>query len=189
MKIRKTDNPISPRDKSFFLDFYQAHKHLMYYLANKYTSRSADAEDLVQDALLRLVHHIPTLKRLDKEKTAKYVALTVKTAFLDYERAKHTKLMLYMDAADFEKIMEKQLPELEVEHKASVRIAIDQLKSEIPLRDWLILEGKYITGLSDEEIGALVGVTPGSVRMLLYRAREKARSILGEDSVIGIGGD
>lgn len=189
MRKHKMDGPISPSDKHYFLEFYQAHKQLMYYLANRYTMNSEDADDLVQDALLRLIHHIPTLKRLEKEKSARYVALTVKSTFLDYERARHKELMINMDESDFERIIEMQLPELDVEQKASVRLAVVQLKTEIPLRDWLILEGKYITGLSDEEIGALVGVTAASVRVLLYRAREKARAILGEDSVIGIGGD
>lgn len=189
MRRRKRDNPISPLDKRFFLEFYQNHKQLMLFLANRYASCADDADDLVQDALIRLMHHIPTLKGLDKEKSAKYVALTVKTTFLDYERGRHNELMLCMDESDFERIIEKQLPELDMDYKVSVSIAVAQLKAEIPLRDWLILEGKYITGFSDEEIGALVGVTPASVRMLLYRAREKARAVLGEDSVIGIGGD
>ena len=189
MRKRKTDNPISPKDKRFFLDFYESHKRLMYYLAKRYTSNSTDADDLVQDSLLRLIHQIPTLKRLDKEKTVKYVALTVKTTFLDYEKARHKELMFYIDDSDFERILEKQLPEWDVEQKIFISMAIAQLREELPLRDWLVLEGKYITGLSDEEIGILVGVTAASVRMLLYRGREKARSILGENAVIGIGGD
>lgn len=180
---------MSHTDKTFLLEFYDKHKHLLYYLAKRYTSNSEDADDLVQDTLLRLIRNVSTLRMLDKESLTTYVALTVKTAFLDYEKSKHKELMMYIDNADFEQILEKQLSELDVEHKASIGIAIARLKKELPLRDWIVLEGKYMTGLSDEEIGHLVGVSASSVRMLLHRARENARAVLGEDSVIGIGGE
>lgn len=180
---------MSHTDKTFFLEFYDNHKRLLYYLAKKYTSNSEDADDLVQDTLLRLIRNVSTLKKLDEDKSAKYVALTVKTTFLDYEKTKHKELMMYIDNSDFERILEEQLPELDVEHKVSINIAVAQIKEAMPLRDWIILEGKYITGLSDEEIGRLVGVAASSVRMLLHRARETARTVLGENAVIGIGGD
>ena len=45
-------------------------------------------------------------------------------------------------------------------------------------REWILLEGKYILGYTHEELGALIGVAPNSVRMILCRAKEKARSIL-----------
>lgn len=180
---------MSHADKTFFLEFYDKHKRLLYYLAKRYTSNPEDADDLVQDALLRLIHNVSTLKELDEEKSAKYVALTVKTAFLDYEKSKHTELMMYIDNSDFERIMEKQLPALDVEHKVSIGIAISLLKETLPLRNWIILEGKYITGLSDKEIGRLIGVSASSVRMLLHRAREAAKAVLCEDMIIGMGGD
>lgn len=189
MKKRQSPKPMCNADKEFILDFYESHKRLMYYLAKRYTTSPTDAEDLVQDSLLRLIHNVSTIKRLEPEKAARYVALTVKTTFLDYEKTRHKELMLYIDDSDFERILEKQLPELDVEHNISVRMSIAQLREKMPLREWIILEGKYITGLSDEEIGSMVGVAASSVRMLLHRSRETARSILGDDAVIGIGGE
>lgn len=59
---------------------------------------------------------------------------------------------------------------------------MDFLKQELPYRDWLVLEGKYMLGYSHEELGELLGVSTDSVRMILYRARERARIILHQET-------
>ena len=64
-------------------------------------------------------------------------------------------------------------------------MAVAKLKEELPQRDWLVLEGKYLLELSQEEISNLIGVAPDSVRMVLHRAKEKARSILKQEVAVG----
>ena len=41
-----------------------------------------------------------------------------------------------------------------------------------------LLEGKYILGMGDSEIGKAFGVSAASVRMMLTRARSKARKAM-----------
>ena len=76
-------------DKSFFLQFYEENKGFLFYTAQKYTSDATVQEDIVQDTVLRLLKHIDTLRTLDRNRALKYVALTVRSSFLDQER-KHT---------------------------------------------------------------------------------------------------
>jgi len=52
------------------------------------------------------------------------------------------------------------------------------LRENLAQRDWQLLELKYITGCTDEEIAAEVGCTPASVRTLVTRARQRARLLL-----------
>jgi RNA polymerase sigma-70 factor (ECF subfamily) len=41
-------------------------------------------------------------------------------------------------------------------------------------REQLLLSGKYILELSDKELASMLGCSPGSIRMMLTRARRKA---------------
>ena len=79
-----------------------------------------------------------------------------------------------------EDVPAEEYPERDMEHKISAYMEIERLKKELPDRDWILLEGKYVLGLSQEELSGLAGVSVDSVRMLLHRARVKAREILGE---------
>ncbi|MBQ1711903.1 MAG: sigma-70 family RNA polymerase sigma factor, partial [Firmicutes bacterium] len=72
--------------------------------------------------------------------------------------------------------VDEKSAEIELEKEATkqtVKALLDQLSS----RDQLILQSKYILGLNEEEIAAAVGCKPNSVRMLLCRARDRAKAI------------
>ena len=58
------------------------------------------------------------------------------------------------------------------------KLDVYQLRQTLSERDWLVLEGKYILGYSQEELSELIGVSPDSIRMILHRARKNARDIL-----------
>ena len=60
---------------------------------------------------------------------------------------------------------------------------IHLLKEKLLPRDWMLLEGKYLIGLSDQELGRMYGCSKESVRMALTRAKQKARQILSYQNV------
>lgn len=161
----------------------------MFYAARKYASTQADCEDIVQDSVLRLMGNIPTLKQLNRAKTAKYIVLTVRTAFLDSEKRKHGEDAVYLDDAAIEALLKSDILTTDSMSGVSDRLEVARLRQSLSPRDWLVLEGKYIQGLSQEELAAQIGVSPDSVRMILSRAREKARKILSSDVEIGGGND
>lgn len=181
MRKQKEIVPISPGDKAFFLQFYEEYKRFLYYTAGKYVSSQADCEDLVQDAIVRLLKNIPSLRELNGCKTAKYIVLTVRTAFLDSEKRRHGSNAIYMSDELLETLIKAELLVAEGIPDLSAKMEVEILKNSLQPRDWLVLEGKYILGYSQEELGRLVGVSPDSVRMILWRAKEKARKILHQD--------
>ena len=183
MRHRKAIDPITSEDTSFFRKFYEDNKNFMFYIARKYASTQEDCEDIVQDSVLRLIGNIPTLKQLTRAKTAKYIVLTVRAAFLDSEKRKHG------ENAALEALMKADLQIADSMPDLSARLEVYRLRQSLSDRDWLVLEGKYILGLSSEELGAQIGVSPNSVRMILSRARENARKILSYETQIGGGND
>lgn len=185
MTKRKILKPIEHSDKTYFQEFYEEYKNYMYYIARQQTSVAVDCDDLVQEAVVRLMNNIPTLRKLNRYEKAKYIALTVKSAFLDGQKHIQKDNLLFLDDADLETIFIEQLADFGSEQKLETNWAIAKLQNELPARDWLVLEAKYILGLSQDEIGKLIGVAPDSVRMVLHRARKKAQSILSKDAVGG----
>lgn len=181
MRKEKDIVPISPADKAFFLQFYEENKRFLYYIARKYVSSQTDCEDLVQDTVVRLLKNIPSLRDLDGCKTAKYIVLTVRAAFLDSEKRKHGAKAIYLSDDLLETLIKAELLSAEGIPDMSAKLEVELLKRSLPPRDWLLLEGKYILGYSQEELGKLIGVSPDSVRMMLWRAKEKARKVLHRD--------
>ena len=177
---------MEPDDKAFFLGFYEEYKNFMYYIAQKYAPAQPDCDDLVQEAVLRLMGNCSALKMLDRCKAVKYIVLTIRSAYLDQERRRQKDNLLLLEDNMLEFLMLEQLVAADAEHKHNTMLAVDQLKETLPARDWMVLEGKYIQELSQEELAAQIGVAPDSVRMILHRAKQKARQILqqhagGED--------
>lgn len=183
MRKAKQCQPLAEADKLFFQKFYEENRKFIYFIALKYTSTPADCDDLVQDTLVRLIKNISTLKGLDRYKIAKYIALTVRTAFIDLEKSKHKEDVVFLDDEGLESVMVAQEPLQDIDDALSAQFSVEKLKTTLPPREWCILEGKYILDLSQEELGDLIGVEPDSVRMLLHRARKKAKCILEQDAV------
>lgn len=181
MPSKRRAKPLCREDKAFFQTFYEEHKNFLFYIARQYTQDLSDCEDIVQDSILRLMANVTSLKDLSSGAAAKYIALTVRTAYLDWAKRKSRQQEIPTDHQILEQLLEQDpLPD-----NITAAGELQALKESLSSRDWLVLEGKYILGYSQEELGELIGVTPDSIRMILHRARIKARDILLHDK----GGD
>lgn len=180
MGKRKEIVPISLDDKIFFEEFYREHKRFMYYAAKKYARSNVECEDIVQDAVIRLLKNISALREITGCKIQKYIVLTIKASFIDMERKRHREESINLDDDTLEALFKADLitaPEIpDIEPK----LEVEKLKSELSFREWVLLEGKYILGYTQDELGHLIGVAPDSIRMILCRVREQARTILNQ---------
>lgn len=177
---KEKNEQLEQEHREFFQSFYEDNIRLIYSIARKYASDTGDCEDLVQETVIRLMRNITTLNPIDQSKIGKYIDLTVRSVFIDRERRRRKEKVVYLEDHILEDVPAEEYPERDMEHKISAYMEIERLKKELPDRDWILLEGKYVLGLSQEELSGLAGVSVDSVRMLLHRARVKAREILGE---------
>ena len=187
MRKRKKLIPLSLDDKDFFHSFYEEYKNFMFYIARKYVSSQEDCEDIVQEATIRLINNIPSLRELTKNKTAKYIALTIRSVFMDNEKRKHGDQTLLLNDETLEKLIKAEVMIADSMPDLSARLEVELLKQSLDPRDWMVLEGKYFMGYTQEELAPKLGVSPDSVRMVLSRARENARKILQREVKIGGG--
>ena len=169
--------PILASDRAFIQQLYEEYKNLMLYTAAKYTDDPRDREDIVQEALCRLMKNISALRCVPCCNLKRYIVLTIRAVFLDMQK-KRDAAVLPLEDEMLEKVLCRELLREDGISKLSAKLDVLQLKRELPARDWVLLEGKYIQELPDTLLGQLVGVSAGSVRMLLSRARKQAREIL-----------
>lgn len=179
MSPKQSKIPISPEDKEFFQAFYEEHKNFLFYIANQYAATASDCEDIVQDAVIRLMGNIPSIRELNKYKAAKYIALTVRSAYLDLLKRRHNRQEISLEESIMESLLEQEA--CLTDTSADLRIELIHLKECLTAKEWMLLEGKYILGYDQEELAGLIGVSPDSVRMTLSRVRAKARGILLSD--------
>lgn len=185
MGKRRELHPISAEEKEFFEKLYEEEKNFMFYIAGKYTASNSEREDIVQEAVVRLLNNISTLKGLDCYKVRKYIILTIKAVFIDHEKRKNAHQMILINEEMLEAMLEADMASRQTDTDDSVSILVEQLKSQLSQREWFVLEGRYILGYSQEELGNLLGVNPNSVRMMICRARKKARDILYPGNTCG----
>lgn len=182
---RKKLVPISLEDRTFFESFYQEHKRFMYYTAQKYAHSPSECDDIVQESIVRLLNNISVLREISGYKIQKYIALTIKAAFIDMERKRSRENTVNLNDETVEALYRADLIAVPEDLDIEPLLKIEKLKSELPFREWLLLEGKYILGYTQDELGQLIGIAPNSIRMTLCRAREKARKILDRSNKQG----
>ncbi len=181
MRKPKKTEPISSKEQAFFNAFYSKYSKFMFYTAKKYTTSQSECEDIVQETVVRLIGNISTLQDLSEHRCVKYIALTVKSAFLDIEKRKGQDFAVPLDDEMLEALMKAEILSPKDAPNLTVKTNIALLMKELSPRDWTVLEGKYILGYSQEELGQMIGVSPDSIRMILSRAKKKARMILQPD--------
>ena len=174
MRVGRTDG-----DRQFLAACYQRHRISMIRLAKCYAADAATVEDIVSDSLVALMEKIALLRTLAPEQERAYVLTVVRNTAMDELRRKQRQrgrflrdgdeaLAYYPDPTALE---EKVLMR---ETMAAVRRAI----AELPEKEQQVLRLKVLENRTDAEIAAETGLSPGSIRQYLHRARGKLREKL-----------
>lgn len=153
-------------DRAYMTRLFVKYQRLMYRTIYDILGDKWATEDVLQTTLLRLIDHLDTLRRLEPEGLAGYIAAA----------CRHTAYNAVRDGGP-EVPDERQ----EVEDRVLRRLELNALAQVWPRLDentrWL-LEARYILDYSDGELARELGVKPDSVRMALTRARRKARRLM-----------
>jgi RNA polymerase sigma-70 factor (ECF subfamily) len=161
----------------------------LFRLAIRLTGRREDAEDLVQETLVRA---LPALKRFEgRARLSTYLVRALSNQWKNRLRSrKRSRLVEWFRAARGGEDDEPRevlavdrspspLERLERQDRAAeVRRCVEQLE---PNRRLTLLL-REVEELSYEEIAEMTGVPVGTVRSRLARAREDLRRLLGEPS-------
>ena len=109
----------------FFTDLYQRYQRLMYSVAKRYAASENEAEDIMQDAVERLLKRIPKLMELPGCTLPTYLVYTVRSTAVNFKRhqnviEKHTLPIDYDDGNTYEEPSESPQEILEREEQQKV---------------------------------------------------------------------
>lgn len=156
-------------DEEAFRAFYdRTSRGLCAYLA-RVTGDRALAEDLMQDAYYRFLRaNTP----YESESHRRHSLFRIATNLArDAHRRQRVRRLTSLGDTD---VPSRDRGAAQVEHQTDLSRAMQSLKS----RDRAMLWLAYGEGSSHQEIGQLMGLSTGSVKLLLFRARRKLAAIL-----------
>jgi RNA polymerase sigma-70 factor (ECF subfamily) len=147
------------------------------------TGNKADAEDAVQEAILRAVRYFPTLR--DDDARAWFLTIVRRVCFTAYrtDRPREAE-MISIDAVGPQLVDHRERPDMAAERlqlQQRVRAAVDQLPPL--LREAIVL--RELQSCSYAEVAAVTEVPVGTVMSRLSRARARLTVLLSDVVLFG----
>jgi len=172
LKVEHAERPVAQRFEGAVLPHLSAGLTLAMYL----TGNKADAEDAVQEAVLRAVRYFSTLR--DDDARAWFLTIVRRVCFTAYrtDRPQGTD-MISIDAVGPQLVDNREQPDLAAERlhlQQRVRAAVDQLPPL--LREAIVL--RELQSCSYAEVAAVTEVPIGTVMSRLSRARARLADLL-----------
>lgn len=159
--------------------FYERYKKKMMRICQRYTRTTSEAEDIFQDAFVKIFQKITSLENhMSVDNWVKVIV--IRTAVSHYRSEINEcpvpieQELLYMESSsDYENIL--------------ARIDMDVLLGIIgglPVGYRTVINLYLIDGYSHEEIGQLLSITPGTSKSQLYKGRNLLIKRLEEQRII-----
>ena len=181
--------PKDETEQQFILLLYEQYKYIMRKIAKEFEAATLPADDLIQEALVKLIEKAPVLMKLEERALVSYIVHTVRNTAIDRLRRGRTDEK-YLDprglTEETEAPQQSQRPFEEDVLRTLQADAFRRVFTQLPERAQLLLRGKYQLELEDAELAQLLGCKPESVRMLLTRARRQALALLEKEGYHGI---
>ncbi len=168
-------------DSRAFEILMEKHESKMYAVALRMCKNREDAQDCLQDAMLRIYKALPSFKGQSSFSTWAY-RITMNTCLDDLRRkkvrqAKSLDQMLEVGWApvDDSNTAERHLENSELKRNLSraIQTLPEEMRAAVVLRD--------IQGFSYEEIANMLSTNVGTVKSRISRGREKLREILSRN--------
>ncbi|MBO5401522.1 MAG: RNA polymerase sigma factor [Spirochaetaceae bacterium] len=164
---------------SDFRKIYNSVMQTLFRVSYRIVNDEEAAEDLVHDSLIKMREKKLVFPSLDDAKF--WLIRVVKNASLNYAKRKTREKRAYERALreDTRKSESGETELLKAETIEKTKAALEKLPEN--LRVVLILR-EYVE-LNYKEIGRVLGISEGNVKVRIFRAREQLAKIIGENDV------
>ncbi|HEY7791314.1 MAG TPA: sigma-70 family RNA polymerase sigma factor [Vicinamibacterales bacterium] len=163
-------------DLSAFEELYRQHASRLYALACRMAPTRADAEDLLQEIFLLAHRKLGTFKGESALSTWLYrLGMNV---CLDFVRSRQGRSGRLTDSLDDEEPGAPAMPQTPPLDAVS-RIDLERAIAELPPGSRAAFLLHDVEGFEHHEIAAILGVSAGTSKSQVHKARRKIRSLLG----------
>lgn len=179
--INKDEAPESNRE--WLGHVVASYGRLMQYEANMVINDPFDAEDIVQDALVRLADKIDLLRSLNERKLVNYLITTVRNLAKNRIRSLSGIVQYSLDDEELRlsnTVTDGTSIEADILLKEK-RADLSSVWKRLDDTSKSLLEMKYVLEYNDVDIAAAMMIKSSSVRMMLTRARRKALMMMQEN--------
>lgn len=158
---------------------YENIMKVMYKVAYNITREREIAEDMCHDCLIKMSEKKMTFPSLDDAKY--WLIRVVRNASLNYVKRSSREKKAY------QKIFKDSIKQTETNEdlliKDEIVRQVQKAFNTLPENLRAVLQLKEYSDLNYKEIGAILGITEGNVKIRVFRARKKLLKILGENNV------
>ncbi len=169
----------SDGDRSKFVQLYHTYRHFLWYLARERLQDEHLAEDAVQETFLALTRHMDKIGSVESSATRNFLATIVKNKATDLLRKRQG-----ISEEEFTKEQEAEVSGGDLLDQYLIQEDYEHILQAVRQLDDIyrvVFEYKYLHELSDREIADLLGVTPKTVNVRIFRARKKLQDLLREE--------
>ena len=196
MTLQKKDEEVlalsikEPSEFELLVDRYQ---DAFLRAATKIVHQKEDAEDVVQDAFVKIYMNAGRFKKVEGASFKSWgYKIVINTALTRYQKLKKTwGAVEYLDSMLYKGFDVMQSDKVELE--ADAKIIVTKLLAEMPENLREVLKKYYLEDKSQKNIASEEGVSLGTVKMRVFRAKkefkkvvEKNKDSLTDDIVGGI---
>ena len=176
-------------DRTYMEWIFQTYHRLMYHYIMEVLHDSWQADDVIQESVVKLIHKIGVLRRLSERKRRNYIITTAKNTAISYLRRESIRKGIAYDdwVKDCIGTQLEEDPEALVLRQEEME-ALQLIWEDLDERSRYLLSSRYILEQSFEEMAQELGVTSGSARMLLTRAKRAALALIENHTRSGRGG-
>lgn len=157
---------MSMNSETFKKQFLPYHGKL-YRIAYRFLQDTEDAEDIVQEAYIRLWSKRDSLELLENAEA--FAIIIVRNMCLDFLRKNKREFHPY----DLE-MPDRECFTKQMEIEDQIR-QVESIMDSFPKQQRMVMLLKHWDGFSDEEIEQITGLSRANIKMIISRARKKIR--------------
>ena len=130
-----------------------------------------EAQDAVQEVFVKLWRMRDKMNEVNNIEA--FAVRITRNHCLDVIKTRHT---VSLDVNDYfkDRIADTRDPQEQLEQSDAMK-ELGRIMQELPEPQRSVIRMRDIEGYSNEEVGEILGLTPGNVRVVLSRARKKIR--------------
>ncbi len=160
---------------------YEQFLDAMLFTAKKYVGSYQAEEDVVHDAVLKIIDNLNKVDLSNTAQSKNYVCIIAKSCAIDWLRNhKYDNTLENIDAVDVETASDGPSPLEQVLSKDGYEKLVNGIRS---LNDTYrtVCELKFIHDLKERDIAELLGISPKNVSVRIARGRKILMELLKED--------